>query len=191
MASSLSQFLYLWLFTGMHRPGPLDIQSRSNAPLYPTTVYKSNGELIQCTESSSCQNSIIHCTQQNSDCNVLCYSESSCHSTTIHGPHHGSLHINCRGPRSCFNATFNASYSSKLSVTGCISEESCLDVRPFYISIPFNSITTFNGFQSRDSNDTALVVLSTKHWRITKLFRPRYTISLFLLLSISRLFDTK
>eukprot|EP01083_Nonionella_stella_P123956 373872_1 len=92
--------------------------------IFGSTLRESPGDIIvQC--NGNCMNSNINCAFFG-DCHIFC--DGNCQHSHITGPIFGDLAIDCNAEGACINGIFNGAVSSKLSITGCQSYQSCLDL---------------------------------------------------------------
>ena len=78
-------------------------------------------------DTRSCANSEIACPKYG-ECSTVCNDRASCKESIIYGPIDNDLSINCNGVNACFSSIFDATQSSKLNITGCEQDGSCLDL---------------------------------------------------------------
>eukprot|EP00484_Ammonia_sp_Unknown_P000795 CAMPEP_0197021476 /NCGR_PEP_ID=MMETSP1384-20130603/2363_1 /TAXON_ID=29189 /ORGANISM="Ammonia sp." /LENGTH=291 /DNA_ID=CAMNT_0042449309 /DNA_START=104 /DNA_END=979 /DNA_ORIENTATION=- len=64
----------------------------------------------------------------NEDCAVICNDIFTCQHLLIYGPTDAQLNVQCIGELACTNTIFYAISSSTLNITGCESEQSCLNM---------------------------------------------------------------
>ena len=111
----------------------------------------SNGNTIICNNNNECESQTIIC-NENENCNIECSATSSCQSSIINCPDNYECTITCSADSSCRHATFEASKSSKLTFTDCVSGSfTCTGITiycPSYSSITNNKNCILNGDNS-------------------------------------------